>query len=113
LLPCFPFCQHGQTLVKEHQGEKRLGLWLKEALDRANKEDEDAHAHETKKCEMIQNYVECWRFIYSVYHGKCLSWALLAFYGGASDADPPTCFVSNSPLCFDLQSIRYALPREL
>jgi len=53
--------------------DKCLGLWVKEALDRANKEDEDAHAHEAKKCKMIQNYVECWRFIYTVYHVKCLS----------------------------------------
>ena len=48
---------------------------------------------------MIRNYVEAWRFIYIVYHGKCLSWALSFFYGGAGDTEPPTCFVSNSPLC--------------
>ena len=59
--------------------DKRLGLWLKTALD--------------------ATYVKTWRFIYSVYHGKCLSWALSHFYAGANDADPPTCFVGNNPLC--------------
>ena len=34
-----------------------------------------------------------------LYHEKCLSWALYQFYGEADDTDPPTCFVSNSPLC--------------
>ena len=78
--------------------DKRLGLWIKEALDRAIDGD-DKETHEDKKREMIRNYVEAWRFIYSVYHGKCLSWALSFYYGGAGDTEPPTCFVSNSPLC--------------
>ena len=77
--------------------DKRLGLWVKTALDHTvNGSDE---AHEAKKHEMIRNYVETWRFVYSVYHGKCLCWALSFFYGGAGDMNPPTCFVSNSPLC--------------
>jgi len=77
--------------------DKRLGLWVKTALDHTvNGSDE---AHEAKKHEMIRNYVETWRFVYSVYHGKCLCWALSSFYGSAGDTDPPTCFVSNSPLC--------------
>ena len=46
-----------------------------------------------------RTYEKSWRFIYSLYHGKFLSWALSHFYGVADDNDPPTCFTANSPLC--------------
>ena len=58
--------------------DKRLGLWIKEALDRTIDGD-DKETHEDKKREMIRSYVEAWRFIYSVYHVKCLSWTLSFF----------------------------------
>jgi len=85
--------------INECVDDKRLGLWLKAALDREKDGSDEDGAHEAKKQEMIHDYVETWRFVYSVYHGKCLCWALSSFYGGAGDTDPPTCFVSNSPLC--------------
>ena len=47
---------------------------------------------------MIHVYIQVWKFIYSVYGGKCLSKELSVLYGGAGDVDPPTCFVENSPL---------------
>ena len=75
--------------------DKRLGLWLKSAL--ASKESDEAV--DRVRSEVIHTYIQAWKFIYSIYHGKCLSRALSVFYGGASDTDPPTCFVSNSPLC--------------
>ena len=55
--------------------------------------------HDQAKDEIISNYKYAWKFIYSAYHKKCFSWALSHFYGGADDTDPPTCFVSNTPLC--------------
>jgi len=48
---------------------------------------------------MIHAYIQVWKFIYSIYHGKCLSKELSVLYGGTGDIDPPTCFVANSPLC--------------
>ena len=51
------------------------------------------------KSRILGTYTEAWRFIYSIYDGKCLSQALAFFYGGVSDTDPPTCFVANNPLC--------------
>ena len=81
----------------EYIDDKRLGLWLKSSLDSAAATDNDAH--DIAKAEIILNYTNAWKFIYSVYHGKCLSWALSHFYGGIDDTEPPTCFVSNSPLC--------------
>jgi len=59
--------------------------------------DDDVCVHEAKKCE---NHIEAWRFIYSVYHGKCLSLVFSAFYGCAGNADPPTCFISYTLLNF-------------
>ena len=47
---------------------------------------------------MICTYIQTWKFIYSIYHGKCLARSLASLYGGVGDIDPPTCFVSNSPL---------------
>ena len=79
----------------EYIDDKQLGLWLKSALDSTNSDE----AHDQAKDEIISNYMYAWKFVYSAYHGKCLSWALSQFYGGADDTDPPTCFVSNSPLC--------------
>ena len=51
------------------------------------------------KADVLSTYEKSWRFIYALYHGKCLSWALSHFYGGADDNDPPTCFTANAPLC--------------
>ena len=42
---------------------------------------------------------QAWRYIYSIYNGKCLSQALANFHGGAGETDPPTCFIANNPLC--------------
>ena len=75
--------------------DKRLGLWLKSSLDCATNEE----AHESMKSAVIMGYAKAWQFIYTVYHGKCLAWALSHFYGGTDDIDPPTCFISNSPSC--------------
>jgi len=74
--------------------DKRLGLWLKSAL-----ESESDEAKERKKEEILSTYRKTWQFAYSVYHGKCLMWAMSHFYGGADDLDPPSCFVANAPLC--------------
>ena len=51
------------------------------------------------KLRILGTYTQAWRFVYSIYDGKCLSQALAFFYGGVSDTDPPTCFVANNPLC--------------
>lgn len=86
---------NGLLLFDEYIDDKRLGLWLKTALHAST---EDA-ALQSVKADMLSTYIKAWRFIYSVYHGKCLSWALSLFYAGANDEDPPTCFVGNNPLC--------------
>ena len=86
----------GLLLFNEVQDDKRLGVWLKSALEKSN--EGNAH-YEQKKSEVIETYITAWKFVYSVYHGKCLSRSLAALYGGAGDTDPPTCFVSNSSLC--------------
>ena len=84
---------NGLLLFNECIDDKRLGLWLKSALDCS-----DASSQlEQVKNEMLTNYAKAWHFIYAIYHGKCLSWALSHFY--ADDQDPPTCFVANNPLC--------------
>ena len=85
----------GLLLFNEVQDDKRLGLWLKSALELR----EPNAAVNAVKLDVISTYVRTWRFIYSIYHGKCLARSLAKFYGGAGDTDPPTCFVSNSPLC--------------
>ena len=72
-----------------------MGLWLKSSFDSRTNND----AHEAVKLEVLLSYTKTWQFVYSAYHGKFLAWALSYFYGGAGDAEPPTCFVSNSPLC--------------
>ena len=75
--------------------DKHLGLWLKSAL-----ESKEANAAVDRvKSEIIRTYIQTWKFIYSIYHGKFLARSLANLYGGAGDIDPPTCFVSNSPLC--------------
>ena len=63
--------------------DKRLGLWLKSSL-----ESEIDEAHENVKEEILSTYKKTWQFVYSVYHGKCLLWAMSHFYGGADDVDP-------------------------
>ena len=85
----------GLLLFNEVIDDKHLGLWLKSAL-----ESKEANAAVDRvKSEMIRTYIQTWKFIYSIYHGKCLARSLANLYGGAGDIDPPTCFVSNSPLC--------------
>ena len=87
---------NGLLLCNEYIDDKRLGLWLKSALDCRDKSSSDL---ERTKHEMIANYTKAWRFIYSLYHGKCLVWALSHFYAGTDDQDPKTCFVANNPQC--------------
>ena len=86
---------NGILLFNEYIDDKRLGLWLKSALDC----QESDHLIQQDKADVLLTYEKSWRFIYSLYHGKCLSWALSHFYGGADDNDPPTCFTANAPLC--------------
>ena len=97
----------GSLFFNEVVDDKRLGLWLKSAL--ASKESDEAV--DRVRSEVIHTYIQAWKFIYSIYHGKCLSRTLFVFYGGAGDTDPPTCFVSNSPLC-SLQTFRRYLSVE-
>ena len=68
--------------------DKRLGLWLKSSL-----ESEVDEAYENVKEEILSTYKKTWRFVYSIYHGKCLMWAMTLFHGGADDVDPPPCFI--------------------
>ena len=86
---------NGILLFNEYIDDKRLGLWLKSALDC----QEEDHSMQLGKADALSTYEKSWRFIYSLYHEKCLSWALSHFYGGADDNDPPTCFTANAPLC--------------
>ena len=87
----------GLLLFNEVQEDKRLGVWLKSALEC---KEENAHIEQAKS-EVINTIVTAWKFIYSMYHGKCLSRSLAVLYRGAGDIDPPTCFVSNSPLSIE------------
>ena len=98
--PCWQERRYGgecSLYFNECVNDKCLGLWVKIALDHTINENDEAH--EAKKHEMKRNYIETWWFVYSVYHGKCLCWALSYFYEDAGDTDPPTFLVSNSPLC--------------
>ncbi|MCY3928217.1 MAG: helicase-related protein [Acidobacteria bacterium] len=85
----------GMLLFNEYIDDKRLGQWLKAALDSSAKDPKV----EAVKSEILFTYTQAWRFIYSIYNGKCLLQALACFYGGAGDSDPPTCFIANNPLC--------------
>ena len=82
-------------LFNEFIDDKRLGLWLKSALDC----QEEDNLMQLGKADVLSTYEKSWRFIYSRYPGKCLSWALSYFYGSADDNDPATCFTANAPLC--------------
>ena len=84
----------GMLLFNEYIDDKRLGQWLKAALDSSAKDPKV----EAVKLEILFTYTQAWRFIYSIYNGKCLLQALARFYGGAGDSDPPTCFIANN-LC--------------
>ena len=86
---------NGILLFNEFIDDIRLGLWLKSALDY---QEEDNLMH-LGKADVLSTYEKSWRFIYSLYYGKCLSWALYHFYGGADDNDPLTCFTANASLC--------------
>jgi len=79
-----------------------LGQWLKSALDSSTRDPKV----QAVKAEILFTYTQAWRFIYSVYDGKCLSRALAYFYCGVGDIDPPpplphthTCFIANNQLC--------------
>ena len=72
-----------------------MGQLLKAALDSSANDPKV----ETVRLEILFTYTQAWRFIYSIYNGKCLLQALAHFYGDAGDSDPPTCFTSNNPLC--------------
>ena len=85
----------GWLLFNEYIDDKRLGQWLKSSL---SPKGEDP-AFKAVKLSILDTYTKAWRFIYSIYNGKCLSRALAYFYGGVNDNNPPTCFVANSPLC--------------
>ena len=85
----------GILLFNECMDDKRLGLWLKSALD-CHTQD---RSMELCKEDVLSTYEKSWRFIYSQYHGKCLFWVLSHFYGDVDDSDPPTCFTANAPLC--------------
>ena len=61
-------------------------------------ESEDP-AMKQQKDEMVSMYVKVWHFIYSIYHGKCLSWGLSHFFTGGTDACTTSCFATNTPLC--------------
>jgi len=81
-------------MFNEHIDDKRLGLWLRSMLG-CNQDD----CSTQKKMEMLYNYSQGWRFIYAVYHGKCLMQALTTFYSGESSTITTTCIVNNSTLC--------------
>ena len=76
---------NGLLLFNKTVDDKRLGLWLKSALNGSDQSPE----MEKAKVDMIADYVKSWRFVYAVYHGKCLSWALSHFYG--DDEETKTC----------------------
>ena len=82
----------GLLLFNEYIDDKHLGQWLKAALDSSTNDPKV----ETVTLEILFTYTHAWRFIYI---GKCLLLALALFYGGAGDSNPPTCFISNTPLC--------------
>ena len=49
---------------------------------------------------MVSMNVKVWHFIYSIYHGKCLSWGLSHFFSGDADScTTSSCFATNTPLC--------------
>ena len=66
----------GLLCFNEYIDDKRLGLWLKSALSSGSEDP----AMEQQKTEMISMYTKVWHFIYSIYHGKCLSWGLTHFF---------------------------------
>jgi len=75
--------------------DKRLGQWLKSSLGPKG----ENQRFKAIKLSILDTYTQAWRFIYSIYNGKCLSRVLAYFYGGVNDGNPPTCFLTNSPLC--------------
>ena len=92
------FLANGLPFVNEYIDDKRLGLWLKSLLDSERETDTNSRL-QAIKTEMLLMYTQSWRFIYSIYHGECLSKALSYFYAGANDKNPPSCFIANSLLC--------------
>ena len=89
---------NGLLLVNEYIDDKRLGLWMKSLLESEKETNTDSRLQEIKT-EMLLMYTQSWCFIYSIYHGECLSRALSYFYAGANDNDPPSYFSANSLLC--------------
>ena len=86
---------NGILVFNECMDDKRLGLWLKSALDCHTQN----RSMELCKDDVLSTYEKSWRFIYSLFHGKCLFWESSHFYGGVDDSDHPTCFTANAPLC--------------
>lgn len=86
---------NGMLLFNECVDDKWLGQWLKTSLKLSITDPKV----EAVKTEILFTYTQAWRYIYSIYDGKCLSQALAYFYGGVGETDPPTCFVANNPLC--------------
>ena len=68
----------GLLLFNEYIDDKRLGQWLKSALDSTV---EDTAVEAVKSC-ILGTYSQAWRFIYSIYDGKCLSQALAFLWWG-------------------------------
>ena len=66
---------NGILLFNEFIDDKRLGLWLKSALDC----QEEDNSMQLGKADVLSTYEKSWRFIYCLYHGKCLSWGLSHF----------------------------------
>ena len=72
-------------LFNESVDDKRLGQWLKSALEFPSTTDPKVEAVKT---EILFTYTQAWKFIYSIYDDKCLSQALAHFYGEIDDTDP-------------------------
>ena len=72
-------------LFNESVDDKRLGQWLKSALENPSTTDPKVEAVKT---EILFTYTQAWRLIYSIYDGKCFSQTLAHFYGGVGDTDP-------------------------
>jgi ATP-dependent DNA helicase RecQ len=57
----------GQLLVNEHKDDQRLGYWLK-GCDTADRN------------RITNDYMACWKWIYSIYVGNCLCDGILKYY---------------------------------
>ena len=71
-------------LINEYIDDKHLGQWLIAALDSSNMDPKV----EAVISEILLTCTQAWRFVYSIYNGKCLLQALACFYGEAGNEDP-------------------------